>query len=128
MRMPMALCRFRAKESDRPDLVEWGWLRNGRIYPLAEDAVNRCFSSPDANGIDAFSGVAGESLAVTDVVFAAPLDVGQEVWAAGVTYESSKFARMAESAEGGDFYAKVYVADRPELFFKATPGRTVGPG
>jgi 2-dehydro-3-deoxy-D-arabinonate dehydratase len=51
----------------------------------------------------------------------------QEVWAAGVTYESSKFARMAESEGGGDFYAKVYVAERPELFFKATPNRTVGP-
>jgi 2-dehydro-3-deoxy-D-arabinonate dehydratase len=51
-----------------------------------------------------------------------------EVWAAGVTYESSKFARMAESADGGDFYAKVYVADRPELFFKATPSRCVGQG
>jgi 2-dehydro-3-deoxy-D-arabinonate dehydratase len=34
---------------------------------------------------------------------------------------------MAESEGGGDFYAKVYVADRPELFFKATPRRVVGP-
>jgi 2-dehydro-3-deoxy-D-arabinonate dehydratase len=51
-----------------------------------------------------------------------------EVWAAGVTYESSKFARMAESEGGGDFYAKVYMADRPELFFKATPRRVVGQG
>jgi 2-dehydro-3-deoxy-D-arabinonate dehydratase len=34
---------------------------------------------------------------------------------------------MAESTEGGDFYARVYVADRPELFFKATPNRVVGP-
>jgi len=49
----------------------------------------------------------------------------QEVWAAGVTYESSKLARMAESEAGGDFYAKVYTADRPELFFKATPNRAV---
>jgi 2-dehydro-3-deoxy-D-arabinonate dehydratase len=51
----------------------------------------------------------------------------QEIWAAGVTYESSKFARMAESEGGGDFYAKVYGAERPELFFKATPRRVVGP-
>src|SRR2546423_12737631 len=57
----------------------------------------------------------------------APILTDQEVWAAGVTYESSKFARMSESPEGGDFYARVYVADRPELFFKATPNRTVGP-
>lgn len=54
----------------------------------------------------------------------------QEIWAAGVTYLRSKNARMAESkdAGGGTFYDKVYVADRPELFFKATPHRVVGPG
>ena len=53
----------------------------------------------------------------------------QEVWAAGVTYYSSRLARMEESkdAGGGDFYSRVYVADRPEIFFKATPARTVGP-
>ncbi len=52
----------------------------------------------------------------------------QEVWAAGVTYLRSKVARMeeAESAGGGDFYDRVYDADRPELFFKATAARTVG--
>ena len=54
----------------------------------------------------------------------------QEIWAAGVTYLRSREARMEESkdAGGGDFYAKVYEADRPELFFKATAYRTVGPG
>ena len=52
----------------------------------------------------------------------------QEVWASGVTYLRSKQARMEESedAGGGDFYDKVYDADRPELFFKATAARTVG--
>ncbi len=54
----------------------------------------------------------------------------QEVWAAGVTYLRSKSARMAESkdAGGGTFYDKVYDADRPEIFFKATPHRVAGPG
>ncbi|MCS6859086.1 MAG: fumarylacetoacetate hydrolase family protein [Abditibacteriales bacterium] len=58
----------------------------------------------------------------------APIDE-QEVWAAGVTYRRSRDARMEESqkAGGGTFYDKVYEADRPELFFKATPFRTVGP-
>ena len=53
----------------------------------------------------------------------------QEVWAAGVTYFSSRLARMEESkdAGGGDFYSRVYGADRPEIFFKATPSRVVGP-
>ena len=54
----------------------------------------------------------------------------QEVWAAGVTYIRSRDARKDESksAGGGDFYDRVYTADRPELFFKATPHRVVGPG
>lgn len=54
----------------------------------------------------------------------------QEVWAAGVTYLRSKEARMeeAEAAGGGDFYDRVYDAERPELFFKATATRTVGSG
>jgi 2-dehydro-3-deoxy-D-arabinonate dehydratase len=62
-----------------------------------------------------------------DAELLAPVDV-QEVWAAGVTYERSKVARMEESESGGDFYDKVYVADRPELFFKANPNRVVAPG
>ena len=54
----------------------------------------------------------------------------QEVWAAGVTYHRSRDARMeeSESAGGGDFYDRVYHAERPELFFKATSHRVVGPG
>lgn len=51
----------------------------------------------------------------------------QEIWASGVTYMRSKEARMEESkdAGGGTFYDRVYDADRPELFFKATAQRTV---
>jgi len=66
---------------------------------------------------------------------AVPVDLlppigSQEVWAAGVTYFRSRSARMEESADagGGDFYDRVYSADRPELFFKATPHRVVGHG
>ncbi|HWQ14740.1 MAG TPA: fumarylacetoacetate hydrolase family protein [Roseiflexaceae bacterium] len=51
----------------------------------------------------------------------------QEVWAAGVTYERSRVAREEESA-GSGIYDRVYTAPRPEIFFKATPSRTVGPG
>lgn len=54
----------------------------------------------------------------------------QELWAAGVTYERSRTARMEESGHAGsaDFYDRVHHADRPELFFKATPHRVQGPG
>ncbi len=54
----------------------------------------------------------------------------QEIWASGVTYMRSREARMDESKESGgaDFYAKVYEAERPELFFKSTAARCVGTG
>ncbi len=56
--------------------------------------------------------------------------VGQEVWAAGVTYYRSRSARMEESkdAGGGTFYDRVYAAERPELFFKSPGWRVIGPG
>jgi 2-dehydro-3-deoxy-D-arabinonate dehydratase len=54
-----------------------------------------------------------------------PLE-GQEVWAAGVTYRRSREARMEESEKEADVYDRVYRAERPELFFKATPQRVVG--
>ncbi len=54
----------------------------------------------------------------------------QEVWASGVTYLRSRDARMEESkdAGGGSFYDRVYAAERPEIFFKATPHRVIAPG
>jgi 2-dehydro-3-deoxy-D-arabinonate dehydratase len=57
-----------------------------------------------------------------------PIGSNQELWACGVTYLRSKVGRQEESkASGGaDFYAKVYEADRPEVFFKSTPHRIVG--
>ncbi|MCL6265160.1 fumarylacetoacetate hydrolase family protein [Flagellimonas myxillae] len=61
--------------------------------------------------------------------FDAPMG-NQEIWAAGVTYERSKAARMDEAKESGGavFYDMVYDAERPELFFKATSQRCVGSG
>jgi 2-dehydro-3-deoxy-D-arabinonate dehydratase len=60
----------------------------------------------------------------------APVGSRQELWACGVTYLRSKIGRQEESkdAGGGAFYAKVYEAERPEVFFKANPHRIVGPG
>lgn len=54
----------------------------------------------------------------------------QELWASGVTYYNSKLGRQEESkdAGGGDYYERVYNADRPELFFKATVNRAVSSG
>lgn len=53
----------------------------------------------------------------------------QEIWGSGVTYFKSREARMeeAQGAGGGDFYDRVYHAERPEIFFKSNPSRAVGP-
>ncbi|WP_165065781.1 fumarylacetoacetate hydrolase family protein [Paludisphaera rhizosphaerae] len=68
-----------------------------------------------------------ERLPLATVRLLAPID-RQEVWGAGVTYERSKKAREEESERAATFYDLVYRAERPELFFKATPHRVVGPG
>jgi 2-dehydro-3-deoxy-D-arabinonate dehydratase len=81
----------------------------------------------DAQVAAAVAGPAVAAPAVDSLL--APIG-SQEVWAAGVTYFRSRTARMEESkdAGGGTFYDRVYEAERPEIFFKATPQRTVGPG
>ena len=53
--------------------------------------------------------------------------IAEEVWAAGVTYSISEKARESES-KSPDVYEQVYGNDRPEIFLKASPSRTVGPG
>jgi len=65
----------------------------------------------------------------TPAAVLAPI-ASQEVWAAGVTYYRSRDARMEESkdAGGGDFYDRVYSAERPELFFKSSGYKVVAPG
>jgi 2-dehydro-3-deoxy-D-arabinonate dehydratase len=66
---------------------------------------------------------------ITDEDVLVPLG-SQELWACGVTYLRSKVGRQEESktSGGADFYARVYEAERPEVFFKATPHRVVGHG
>jgi 2-dehydro-3-deoxy-D-arabinonate dehydratase len=56
----------------------------------------------------------------------APVD-DQEIWASGVTFERSREARN-EEAVTSDVYDRVYVAERPELFFKAPAWRARGEG
>lgn len=88
------------------------------------------FTAADPGAAAAAAFAAGTPAPVGDIpALRAPIGT-QEVWAAGVTYLRSKSARMAESKEagGGTFYDRVYDADRPELFFKATPHRVAAPG
>jgi 2-dehydro-3-deoxy-D-arabinonate dehydratase len=75
----------------------------------------------------ALSGKQSARLRLDDLQLLAPVD-RQEVWAAGVTYQRSKAARMEESEFSASAYDRVYGAERPELFFKSVPEKVVGPG
>ncbi|SKC98316.1 2-dehydro-3-deoxy-D-arabinonate dehydratase [Chitinophaga ginsengisegetis] len=81
----------------------------------------------DLKGLSPIEKSAAEKILATSLQ---PPIGSQEVWAAGVTYYRSRTARMEESevSGGATFYDKVYVAERPELFFKATPHRVSGHG
>ena len=74
---------------------------------------------------DAAARTAGDPIP-PDARILAPVD-RQEVWAAGVTYRRSHEARVEEATEPS-VYDRVYAAERPELFFKASPSRVQGPG
>jgi len=111
------------------------------VQGLVAETDGRCFALPASLSLDGlFSApdpLAQLQAALRDarkadgipVRLLAPLQ-SQEIWAAGVTYYRSRTARMEESkvGGGGSFYDKVYEADRPELFFKATPHRVAEPG
>ena len=125
----MFLCRY----SDPARGPRLGCARDGQVYDLGqrwptlaallEWSVGRAALLEDLAGVVAG---AAPAAAAGQVALLRPTDL-QEVWAAGVTYERSRVAREEESA-GSGIYERVYAAARPELFFKATPSRTVGPG
>ncbi len=100
-------------------LLKFRWdefINRDDLYSYAADRVSR--TSPVTNGEDILK---NELL---------PPIGRQEIWAAGVTYLRSREARMeeAQDAGGGDFYDRVYHAERPEIFFKSNPMRAVGSG
>jgi 2-dehydro-3-deoxy-D-arabinonate dehydratase len=69
-----------------------------------------------------------ETCTLADVLLLPPVDGRTEVWAAGVTYERSMDARIEETTASQDVYARVYDAERPELFCKAPAWRAVTGG
>jgi 2-dehydro-3-deoxy-D-arabinonate dehydratase len=86
--------------------------------------IDALLAVPDALATELRGPSAGPVPAGARIV--APIG-SQEVWAAGVTYTRSRDARVLESGTP-DPYERVYLAERPELFLKATPGRARGPG
>lgn len=96
-------------------------LLSFRDLVLAADAEAQSIDAAARDQLDAADIVEADAVNVAGL----PLCV-DEVWAAGVTYEISEQAREAESGMA-DVYLAVYEAERPELFFKATGDRVVGP-
>lgn len=103
------------------------------VQPLDLTQVENCrrladiLHAPDPAGLAKFLiDPRADPIPHSQVRFLAPID-HQEVWAAGVTYKRSQIARMEESETGASHYDRVYSAPRPEIFFKATPGRVSGP-
>ena len=102
--------------------------RDEAWFRLAETNLDTLFCQEDP-GLWLARALEGAERVEAPVALGAPIQ-SQEVWAAGVTYLRSRDARMEESkdAGGGTFYDRVYDADRPEIFFKATPHRVFGTG
>ena len=104
--------------------------KENKFYPVKGESWDAFINDDDlfekATKLTQSSSAGGSEL-IADLM--APLG-NQELWACGVTYLRSKIGRQEESkdAGGGDFYARVYEAERPEVFFKATAHRVVGPG
>ncbi len=122
----MQLARYATATDPTPRV---GVVQGGTIRPLAGvDRLGQVLGAAEAGRLIAGRiEPDGPGLLLDQALLLAPID-GQEVWGAGVTYQRSKEARQQESEQGGTFYDQVYRADRPELFFKATPRRVVGPG
>jgi 2-dehydro-3-deoxy-D-arabinonate dehydratase len=111
----------------------FGLVAGERVVDLARsggpDSLTAALQMPAAElrtALSAIENAPHEEMPLSAVTLKAPID-RQEVWAAGVTYLRSRDARMEESSQR-DVYDRVYDADRPELFLKATPHRVSGPG
>src|SRR5476649_36239 len=124
----MKICRFKNKT----DKVCIGLVAdNSTLFDLTATGITQLSSLLESeNPVAQLKQLAGKNLprvALAGVKLLAPVE-RQEVWAAGVTYLRSKTARMEESDFSATAYDKVYVAERPEIFFKSMPEKVVATG
>jgi 2-dehydro-3-deoxy-D-arabinonate dehydratase len=115
--------------------------REARIPQVGVRDQGLVFGLPDVPSLAALLALPAEEIkrrvaegdrsrpvAAADVTLLAPIDGRTEVWAAGVTYFTSREARVEESERSSDVYRQVYEAERPELFFKSAAWRVAGDG
>ena len=124
----MRICRFKTNQgkariglvADSSTLIDLTEAGITELEPLLEDA----------EAVQKLKEIRQRELpcrSLNEVTLCAPVE-RQEIWAAGVTYLRSKTARMEESNFSATAYDRVYVAERPELFFKALAEKVTGPG
>ena len=125
----MQLCKLR----DETGHSKVGLVRNNQVFTLNFERMPGIRSLSDILFLEEPARIVQSLIDSRQTTFPfdsklaqAPIDQ-QEIWAAGVTYKRSKQARESESAGAATFYDKVYTAERPELFLKATAERVVGP-
>lgn len=120
-----------AKFLDNSDSVRVALVHESELIPLVMTDGHRSLADliADPTPIAAVNSLQTDSAVPIDdtIRWLPPID-SQEIWAAGVTYKRSQTARMEESEAAASCYDRVYNADRPELFFKATPHRVSGHG
>jgi 2-dehydro-3-deoxy-D-arabinonate dehydratase len=100
---------------------DWLAASTGRVAAAIDDLVAAAQSA-----VYQVAATALEQPPAADKLHWLPPVDSQDIWAAGVTYERSRAARQEEAQDGGDVYARVYTATRPELFFKAQAPSVVG--
>jgi 2-dehydro-3-deoxy-D-arabinonate dehydratase len=120
------IVRFR----DPVGVVRVGVLRDTLVHECAGETVSSLVAADGEARRLALERAAleGTRWGIDEIAILAPIDGRMEVWACGVTYVRSRDARMAESGGTPDVYDRVYDAERPEIFFKSTAWRVVGPG
>lgn len=118
----MDIVRFLSPGAQRPAV---GVRDAGTVTELAVSGIGELLRLPLADLRDA---LAATGPTHGEVRLLPPVDQRMEVWAAGVTYERSRAARITESERAADVYDLVYDAERPELFFKSASWRVTGDG
>jgi 2-dehydro-3-deoxy-D-arabinonate dehydratase len=119
------IVRYHVSESSAARI---GIHEDGQVYQLPDvPSLASLWALPVAE-VTNWIGRRRRDRALAEVSLLPPIDGRTEVWAAGVTYESSRQARVEESERSADVYERVYNAQRPELFFKSAAWRVVGDG
>jgi 2-dehydro-3-deoxy-D-arabinonate dehydratase len=122
-RLPMRLCKARLRDRE----VRVGVVEDAQVRFLGPTSLNDVLHADSPASVARGLVASAAPVPLAEVTLLAPVEQ-QEIWAAGVTYKRSREARERESVGAARFYDLVYNADRPELFFKATAARVVGPG